>query len=456
MDCVLISFLISIPNINALPDNLYIAMEPDKLVCFDIVLPDDMDVIVPGKIEYRILLNPPSSEETWATLTEVVVRTDENNTVVVPICFSTYGKRIGQCSEKFTLTITGNDLPAKTFEGGVCVSELPDIDTEKISGNETEKGLSDVNLFDMEIKKPVKFSTPNVPVNYTVMIQSYADITIDLDVESNGRLIVSKKVDFKEEEYKEVNFTLKARNTGIYNFSIIARVKNCDGSFCVKEREGQLIVKNYLEREGGFTVSLFPKNINVKNLVPVEYRLTITNNGFENDEFEINIQISDNLTADFQKKVVKVPVGYEKTIKFNVTPQSVSSLFNITAVVTSGDVIKKDTAYLSTNEMLTDMLRRVERNESDANKLNEWYSLYINSNYGDEVDEYAELNEEINTQNIVNEDYNNDKINDNIRHNKYPLWYVFLAVPIAALVFIILFVVSKLKSRGNIETKQYY
>ena len=154
--------------------------------------------------------------------------------------------------------------------------------------------------------------------------------------------------------------------------------------------------------------------------------------------------------------MVKVPVGYEKTIKFNVTPQSVSSLFNITAVVTSGDVIKKDTAYLSTNEMLTDMLRRVERNESDANKLNEWYSLYINSNYGDEVDEYAELNEEINTQNIVNEDYNNDKINDNIRHNKYPLWYVFLAVPIAALVFIILFVVSKLKSEGNIETKQYY
>jgi hypothetical protein len=439
-------------------------MEPDSVMCFDIILPDDMGVIIPGKVEYTILLEP-ASEETWASLTEAIVRTDENNTVVIPLCFSTYGKRIGQCSERFTLIIMGNDLPTKTFKGGVCVSELPDIDTEDVGDGSTRDGLSDTNLFDMDIKKSVKFSVPDMPVNYTVMVQSHADIVLDLTVESKGRVILSKEVDFKEKEYREVNFTLKAKETGTYNFSIVAKVKDCEGSFCVKKRSGQLIVKQYLQEEAGFTISLFPKNLNIKSIEPVEYRLTITNNGMEDDDFLVDLEISENLTTDFQKKTVSVPKGYEKTIIFNVIPQSVSSLFNITAIVTLGDVVKKDTVYLSTNEMLKDALRNMEALDYDkeivAKDLNEWYNTYRSSEYGKDLNEYAELSSKLKSAQTQVQS-NNDVVDegtdasDSTGTTGFDWSLLLWVVPIAIFTFIVLFVVSKLRSGSeSYETSEY-
>jgi hypothetical protein len=397
---ILMLALVFLPiKISALQtDTISVAMEPDSRECFDILLPDNMGVVLPGRFEYRIAVYPEPNE-TWLDLTEITIRTDESEAVLVPVCFSSAGKPIGNCSEPFELVITAAgpaELPEKRITGRACVARNRDVDTGKAPAKEGEAGTVDV--FDMALEKEIQYARPGEPANYTVLMQSQAGVTVDLEVLSEGESIVKKTVEFGDERFAAVNFTLKAAQTGEYGFIVYGKVGGCEDNICAKQVAGTLVVTDNAVSEGSFTVSLFPRNINVKGLEPVDFRASVANNMGSAKGFLLSLELPEGVRSDFSSESVEVPAGGMKTAMFSVTPERGSSQFtikvNATADVEGKAVTKSATSYLSTDEMLTDVQRLAEEagTEEADDVVDEYVRRYTDAGYGEEeLDDYGEV-----------------------------------------------------------------
>ena len=341
-------------------DTISIAMEPDSRECFEIRLPDDMGAILTGKIEYHVTV-VPDSVESWLDLTELKIRTDENEAVGVPVCFSSVGKAVGNCSEPFTLTIKaiGSQLlPDKTIIGGACVSSTRDVDT----AGSGAKGSGAVDVFDLALENALLYAKPGEPANYTIKLQSQMGVTVDVEVTSGGKSIVNKTVQFAQTNYTTATFTLKAAETGEYKFIVTGKVRGCRADLCSKSVSGTLVVTDQAVPETGFLVSLFPTNIDAKAMETVEFKATIQNNMPLSGKFTLLLKLPAGVSSDFTQKQTDVPANGKATVAFNVTPEKASSQFSLIINATSQSTGKSKvaTSYLSTDEMLTEVQRLAE------------------------------------------------------------------------------------------------
>ena len=385
-----------------LTDNIYFAMTNDTIRCIDLILPDDSGFMGKGEYEYMI-----TCTSNWSDLTEQIVRTDENNTVKIPICFSGFGRKNGECSPPFTIGIASLTLGIeKEWNGGVCISRYPDFDIadeeaededdvrEIISGN--------VDLFDMGFSVERFYSEPGRTIVYSLLIESYAYLTIDLNVKNTGisATPMSETVQTSPADpYHTIYFTVQVpNNRGEYELEVEGRIRDCEGSFCAKKARGTIVVNETLP-ENGFSTYLFPKSINVKSLKPVLYTLTIQNHG-KAKIFSTRIDISPVTETDFEwRDDVIVFENSTQSINFTVTPEQVSTLYEIEVTVSYQGLEKEATASLSTNEMLTNAVSWAEYlkglNSSLSNDvdsaLDDWYNTYKSSNYGEDLDSYATL-----------------------------------------------------------------
>jgi len=145
---------------------------------------------------------------------------------------------------------------------------------------------------------------------------------------------------------------------------------------------------------------LFPVATNVRGTQSVQYRFTIKN-GDKERVFSTSINISPSTQTTFQPLNISVGANEERTITFTVAPSSASSQYEITVKAKTNGNAKPATAYLSTNEMLTDPTRDVNNiinntgNQNVANNadnaLDNWYNTYRNSGYGHDLDDYGNL-----------------------------------------------------------------
>lgn len=439
---LVLAVILLFPEASAIQtDTIFISMAPESRECFDILLPDNMGVVLPGRIEYNIVVYP-EPEETWLDLTEITIRTDENEAVLIPVCFSSVNKSIGDCSEPFELTITARgatDLPEKKITGRACVARNRDVDTGR-DVNESKRTGAGVDVFDVALEKEVQYARPGKPVNYTILLQSQAGVTVDLEVLSEGKSIVKKTVEFGEERFTAVNFTLKAAQAGEYRFIVVGKVRGCGDKICTKQVVGTLVVTDRSVSEGGFMVSLFPRNINVKGLEPVEFRASVTNNLGSAKTFLLFLELPEGLRSDFSGESVEVPQGGKRTVTFTVTPEMGSSQFaikvNATTDVEGKAMTKSATSYLSTDEMLTDVQRLAEEagTEEADDVMDEYVRRYMDSEYGEGLDDYRETVdtlEEMIPEEGIEEDGMEDGYDDedgNRDETGWPLWVYGLLV----------------------------
>jgi len=370
-----------------LGENLYISLPPETVQCIDILLPDSAGVFVPGLVDYELY-----SDTNWGDLTEQVVTTDENNTVKIPLCFSSFGRKEGDCSNTYSLSVSAPSLgAAKTFGGGACVSKFPDVDYAAPEEGESPMDVlnNNADIFAIAFKAPVQYAEPGEEKTFTLLLESYADITLDLS--AKGLTPKLSEVSLSPENSKT---SIDFKSAGAEEVSITAKIRNCEGSFCTKQAKGE--VKPSGESPAGFSVNLFPVDLNVKNLDPVKYELIITNFG-EEREFEIEFIYSEGMLTSFQDQALSFEG--EKTIEFEITPKEESTLYQFTMFITSSGDTKYASATLTTNELLTDTMREAEHikqenpeaSEFVEAQLDSWYETYKSKEYGKELGDYTEL-----------------------------------------------------------------
>lgn len=386
-----IALLLCIPAAQAVPlgENLYISLPPETIQCVDIWLPDAAGLFTPGLRPYELL-----TDSNWGDLTEQTVNTDENNTVKVPLCFSSYGRSEGQCSNTYTLSISTPGL-SKYFGGGVCISKFPDVEYAKPKPGEGPQEVlnNNADIFAMAFRNPSVTIKSGETAAFQLLIESYASVTLDLVSEG---LSPAKKTVSLSPSNPKTSLEFTASKEG--DVSVTATIRNCKGSSCSHSASGKATPPG--ASFTGFSASIFPLTLNIKNLDPVNYELTINNFGDKAD-FEVQLFTPEGMENNFKKQ--SFSVEGKKTIEFQVTPKNTSTMYEFFALVTSGDDSKEASATLSTNELLTDALRRAEAAKSsnpnaaeeiDA-ELDSWYKKYKQTAYGEELGEYAELQRSI-------------------------------------------------------------
>ncbi len=395
-----------------LTDNIYFTVANDTIRCIDIILPDDSGFLGLGEYEYMI-----TCTSNWSDLTEQIVRTDENNTVLIPICFHGFGRADGECSPPFRIGIESVNLGVnKQWNGGVCISKYMDVDIsdeEPEDEEDVRQILSgNADIFDIGFSAGTMYADPGEDVTFSLMVESYASLTIDLDVLDSGSsdLSVSPKGETIETSaaspYHTIHFGTQAPNqVGEYSFEVEAKVRGCDEGTCTRKATAILVVGGD-EPETGFIAYLFPRNINVKELEPVHYTLTIQNYG-ASEMFSTRIDMSPVTDTTFMwGDNIMVLGGSNYTNDFTVIPDKALTMYEIEITIFQGGrdgVEKKVTSTLSTNEMLTDVMRDAEyikgldpslSGDVDA-ALNDWRSNYDDSGYGEGLDEYSSLKDSL-------------------------------------------------------------
>ncbi len=384
----LLAFIVLLPQASALQagESLYISLPPEQVQCVQFQLPDDSGVFTSGLFDYEL-----RSTAEWGDLTEQTVTTDENNTVRVPMCFSSFGRSEGECSRTYSVSIASPDLDvSRSFGGGVCVSSIPDIDFVPASQDPPENPMDALNdnadIFSIGFLQEVVY-TDSGEATLALLAESYASVTLDIFAEGLDPENMAVELSPKNPK-QSIEFTKQGTGSVV----VKARIRGCSGSHCYGEASAEVREKAGTELVG-FSLSLLPRSLNVKRLDPVKYELVITNYGQE-AEFKVELALPEGMESPFSSQ--SLSIDGSESIRFEVTPQKESAQYQLLAKVTSLGNSKQATAYLSTNELLTDALREAEevkRQNPDASgevdeQLDSWYESYKSKAYGEELEEY--------------------------------------------------------------------
>ena len=411
---IMIAFLI-VPTVAGLQieDNLFFTIPegeeiPANLRCVDVVFPDDSGDFPTGLETYTLTTN---SE--WASLSYRIITTDVNNTVIIPICYTKRGENL--CSDPYVVSILSHTYNlSREFIGGVCVSGYADVD---VISDALAQGILDTNtspldvlnnnvdLFDIGFETEKIHARPGEPVIFNLFLESQALLNIDLDVVDSD-IQVSPQAQFTTtssvNSFREFPYSLTSPlSVGEYYFEVEASVRDCDQAFCSKRARAELVVTQSPPDEG-FSVKLFPLSLNIRELRPVLYRFTVDNLGPARS-FDIDIELSEGLTSTFRPETLDLAENEKETISFTVVPSQGSSQYQITVTASSNGDSKPVTAYLSTNEMLTDIQRYADQASNanpDAaqvieNMVQDYAQDYNDSVYGEDLEQYEDVRQDI-------------------------------------------------------------
>ncbi|MFH1978230.1 MAG: hypothetical protein ABIJ92_02810 [Candidatus Aenigmatarchaeota archaeon] len=466
---VLVFFLI-ISSVQALQlrDGMHFTLQPNTTKCIEAMIPDDLGITSRDKIDYIIT---STADRVWSDLSQdSIIRTDANNTVIFPFCFFSAGHREGECSDPFIITLSAPDLGvSKDFHGGVCISGTSDFDIEKrdeASGETVADVINNnVDFFDIGFEDSRLFATTGETVTLSVLVESYGRFIVDLKSETDATINPADNtvVTSSTNPFHVVNFSVRAQTPGEYEIVMKGEVRGCD-TLCSKSATATLIVtateeekEEKQQTEPKFSVSIFPETLNVKNLNSVLYRIKVNNNG-EDSNFSTRIFLPEGLTSTLNDATFPLKAGEEKTIPFVIKPGQAETSYEIKITVTSNQVVKQAFSQLSVNEMATDAQRRLEEldgyvSDEDfdeiSNQYDDWSSEYQNSEYGNDLEEYQDL------QDI----FNSAKPDPGIDPGHTPptppdpeqIDYMWIIIPIVIVIILVILVILYEKSRGGRE-----
>ncbi len=442
-------------------DGLWLSLPPDSVKCVVVRLPHDAGL--PGTGNYMFTVRcTPEPQETWADLSEQLVReVHENNIVVIPICFDTAGpnKPVGNCSTPYTITVSeAYTGVTREWHGGICVSEFADADIVRpdempASGDGVRELLNDnTDILSAWLDEEELYAKPGGSALFNLSVQSHAglDITVlahgDMDVSPPQASLTTGPGSTLQSQGFEVT---APPGSGTYRLALRVSTDTCQGrSYCTKLLEADLVVSEDEPPERtGFEVVLRPGNIDIKEPEGVIMRLTIVNNERDARGFRSSINIDpDDGQSGFMGESVDVGAHDSHTRIFIVTPGSSSKLYEVTATVASGGVTSSATSFITIDELVTDALRQAGDLGADSQAaVNSWRSSHAASEYGSDLHEYGSLREtlasarEQQEQNQSGDDWMGDYIKQyqnqtSGEENPYQgmLWIVLVVVLVAA------------------------
>jgi len=339
-----LAFLLLLPLTQAirLSPNLRFTVPENSTRSLDIILPDDFGLI-PEETEYSLVFQ---TDWPGVDLTEQTVTTDLNNTVKIPINFPSFGKPLGFCSP-YALEITAKGLGSKNWSGEVCVSEFQDVDT----------GEGERETLDISFQKQWYFSEPGEFLEVKLFISSSRPGTVDVFIKDTGLNVSPFSVRTEVPETRSVVFRVQApQRKGEYSLEATARLRECEDSCLAKART---ILKVGNSPDTGFTLDVIPRNLAVHVNQPVNYTLTIHN--FGSDEvFSLYLSSPEGVESSFYSEILDIPRGEEKTLEFVLIPTQPQRSYEIRVGAVSGGVNKFVSLVISTDEILTDLLRETE------------------------------------------------------------------------------------------------
>jgi hypothetical protein len=366
-----------------LTDGLYFTVMPNSSAELYFILPDDVGG-GQDKADYFI-----TNTVGWDTdLTDHTVTTDLNNTVKVPIKFYSSGKKEGDCSN-YIISISAPSLKlSRSWKGGVCLSKFMDADISPAGGENALDVLNDnVDLFSLGFRAYSKVVKPWEPVSLELLLQSQSSLTIDVAVDS--RLPVEKTFTVQTGGSQQQVVYLNASSVpgGSYDVVATAKARGCTLGSCTKQTSMKVVASEAGPQEG-FSLSIFPDNLAIKKLEPIGYVFTIQNNYRDERTFFVAIEKPSDMDSTFISEYVTVPSQSQKSLSFTVTPRNQTGFYEIKMAASARDVERTVSAYLSTNEMVSDVSRNAEDAKSGANSstkagidrdVKNWYSSYTKS-----------------------------------------------------------------------------
>jgi len=444
-----------------LTDGLYFTVAPNSTGELYFILPDDVGA-GPGKADYFIttLTNWP------VDLTEQIVTTEENNTAIIPIKFYSSGMKEGECSN-YTVSISAPSLKlSKTWKGGVCLSKYMDADISKKPGDAKSILNNNVDLFSVGFRTYTKNAMPAEAVPIEVLVQSQATLTIDVSLQSQASLSQKTFVvqTSQSSEYKGFIVNASALYSGNYDIIVTAKARNCSLASCTKQSSMRLAVSS-LEPQESFAVSVFPENLAIKKLEPVTYSFTLQNNYKDEVNFIVNVEKPLDLDSSLVLGNFTVPGLSERTENFTVTPHNSTGFYEIKVRASAMWTERVASAYLSTNEMVSDVYRNADDVLAGANssarasidrKVGNWYNSYSKTEYGLNTTGYASLQEALDAARKQNQSQSVQTIppeqeipSETPETKPNPLNWIIIPVTLGGIVFLILMLFRRKKDKGG-------
>ncbi len=446
-----------------LTDGLYFTVAPNSTAEVYFILPDDLGA-GQRKADYYI-----TTDSNWSTdLTEQIITTEENNTVITPIRFFSLDKKEGDCSN-YTVRISAPSLSlSRTWRGGVCLSKYMDVDIAKPGKDPGTVLNSNADIFSLGFATYSKTAKPG-DISIELLLQSQASLTIDVNVDSG--IPFEQKVFVVQtsptSQYKTLLLNASNILSGTYDVKATGKARSCSLDSCTRQAPMRLVVSDSVQE--GFSVSLFPENLAIKKLEPVSYRLTIQNNYGEEKAFVVSVERPFDLDSSLVLDSFTVPGLSEKTVEFTVTPRNQTGFYEIKATTSSGGMDRLASSYLSVNEMVSDVYRSADDIKSLANSsldasvdrtVRNWYSSYSKSD-GQNLTEYKNLQDALDSarkqalssqgQNQTEPGQGDDIPQEEKEPESTPFNFGIILIPVALGmgVFLVLLLLRKRKGSGQ-------
>jgi len=462
-------------------DGQFISALPGGIATVVVDLPMDAGMEAGEGFVYSLEM-VPDPNMTWSDFSfQSFRKVEDNNTASIAINFDTGGKKVGECSSPYTLTLVIERMPKRVervWSGGVCVSEWEDVDC--VTGGigdgpeDVMNALNDhTDTFDMQLDPKIIKATPGEIKEFTLTVGGTEPAELKVSV-SEGTIPIeplTEEVSTSEDEpYKTIQFSLRApQEEGEYEFSIEGKTSGCSGSYCSKTVTGRISVSETPEEETGFSVTMFPENIDSRNLNPVTLRYTVKNNLDESREFDISLEVEPvGASNTFEEETIEVGPKARETSSFIFTPAEERKMYRVTVTATSEGEESSFTSFVSTDEMVSDLLR--ERDDvwndlssSDQTTLGteimDWRGDYKTAGYEENMDGYSSLKETIDAartdaQAEPTDDFDWDAYNDEFNDDSEGSGGIDMTfILVAAVMFLgligIYFLYRKLSSRSK-------
>ena len=369
--------------------------------CVYVNLPQDLGLGAVNQISETVIeSNRNSSPWVDTTYSKVVIEPGVQNKN--PVCFYYSSKEEGDFSF-YSIKLSSLGLGvSNSISGGLCVSNYSDVDMGIDASNNADIcGLLNENadIVDLSFGEDKTQARPGEVVSKTLYITSYANLKIRLSIATNlqndfGEPAVTTS---PSKPMTSRTFKIKAPDQeGVFSMAVLAQVEGCNMQACKKQQQGFISV-NQSEKEY-FSVSVIPKNINLKEPGDVTFRIVVSNHG-DTKDFAIQTSSDPSLVVEPETNTMTVEKEEETTTLFKVTPGS-EKLYRLDFKISTDTEETTTSAYITIGELLTDALRYSEEVEKNAppslleeiTKAKEDYAeKYNQTSYGDDLKDYEEF-----------------------------------------------------------------
>lgn len=454
----LVAFILIIPPASSLETGTVFSVSPGTgYKCVYVSLPQDLGVTsLESTAEAEITVNRDNSPWTDMTYSKVVMQPGIMSKS--PVCFRYSEKEEGDFSF-YSITLSSRELDvSSSINGGLCVSSYEDVDTGVDMDSDSDAcSLLNTNadLIDLSFKEDVTPAIPGEIVTKTLYITSYANLEVKLSIATNlqndfGEPVVTTS---PSKPMASRKFKVKApEREGEFDIIVNARAEGCSIQACNKQKKSVISVNGAGKQ--GFSASVIPKNINLKEAGEVILRVVISNYG-ETEEFLIEPKSSPSAEITPESKTLTVEKDGEGTAVFKLSAGE-EDLYRVEFKVSTENSEKLLTSYVTVGELLKDAISyssSVQEEYPDISgdvedALDGFETSYSTNSYEEDVDDYEDFLDQIDEMKEKSNGNGGTSNGDNGTTGEAGFDFLLLAIPIIIVIAVVLILFAYKKSRS--------